>query len=202
LTPLGYITTVGTPLETAHGYRAEGLTGGSFYYPLQVWLRLVPTARVDQPAEYCVYPGPVCETATSSLRRYDFLGMDRGEGTDYVPTFYRQDFNDTPYEFTEDEYLLLMWDFPNLSPEVVEAPLFYYADQVPGEVRFYYTIRVHNAWSGAETADWPAAPLPPNAPIGWVPGEPYQYEQDIEFSPTTGAYLKMFLTKPVIEVAE
>jgi hypothetical protein len=128
--------------------------------------------------------------------------MDRGDGTDYISTFYRKNFNDTAYEFTGDEYLTLMWDFPNLPAETVEAPGYYYADQVPGEVRFYYIIRVRNEWRGEETADWPASPPPPNAPAGWVPGDPYQYGVDIEFSPVTGQYLNMFLTKPVIEVAE
>ena len=198
LTPLGYVDTTGTPLDTEAGYDEEGLTPGNFYYPLQVWLNIVPTARVDTPARYCVYPGPVCYDATTTLLQYTYRGMDRGDAGSYRSANYTQSYNGTPYEFTGDEYLHLFWDFPNLPDSTVSPPHYYYGDQTPGQVRFYYDVRVRNRWEGTDTTTWPAVPPPPGAPPGWAPGDPYEYEQTVVFSPA-GSYLGMYLVKPVIE---
>lgn len=204
ITPVGYIDTVNTPLDPSSNPVGPGtptpvpagLSNSGFYYPLQVWLNLVPSVVVETPARYCV--NSTCYDAATKPVDYTYVGMEREDGLLVATTPYSQTFNTSPYSFNPSQYLKLFWEFPNIDDgSGLNPPDYYYINQKPGQVKFHYRVTLESTWSAAQTASWPASPAPPG-PWGG-PGTPYVQRQEVELSPGTGLYLWMYLTRPVIE---
>lgn len=196
ITPIAYIDLERSPLGEDPDVVEKGLVLPGIYYPLQVWLDMIPTVGVYEPYRYCI--NGTCHEADSFPLNYTYLGMSREDGI-LVPADppYVIDFVDgAPYDFNREQYLLLFWEFPNIDDGYgITPPLLYYTDQVPGRVDLWYRVRIRYVWNA--TGTWPdPSGLPCQGP--WVPGDPCIFEEEVEFNPTNGTYT-IWLVRPVIE---
>jgi len=206
VTPVAFVDLSQSPLNPTRTFTggpgvptpvAAGLTLSGFYYPLQVWLDMVPTLGIAQPAAWCL--GATCYEATTVPERYTYLGMSRSDGTLVSTTAYTQAFAAAPYSFTSTQYIKLFWEFPNIDDGLgLVPPRYYYTEQVPGPVNFHYQVRLRHTWPAAQTAAWPALPAPPCP--GWAgPGTACVYTQDLTIAPGQPLTMTMTLVRPVIE---
>ena len=178
----------------------NGLVLTDFYYPLQVWLNMIPTVGVGTPASWCV--SGTCYEANSRPVSYTYVGMSRnGDLTATTP--YTETFDlAAPYAFTTTSKLKLFWEFPNIDDNLgLHPPTYYYTEQKPGRVDFHYSVQLRHTWTAAQTAAWPAvsSPMPPCVAWGG-PGTACEYEETITINPSAAPMqMRMWLYRPTME---
>jgi hypothetical protein len=179
----------------------EGVAQPPFYLPLQTSLKIAPV-YAGAPLEVCY--DATCYPADRTVPvSYTYLGME-AQGLGFVPAELTIAYTpDAPNALAPAQMLRLHWEMPGVGPqtpgEEIDTDgyhLFTYPGVKPGVVRLHVRLTARFEWDGATTAAWPDAP--PDAPSGWLPGDPYTQTRGYDLTPP-GRHIYLYLTKPVIE---